>query len=88
MERMMSYQPNVINKGDYVEINGVTFIAKKDFNRLRDTKLVLIPVEDVKPRYYVANKGMDRFPEFKQKEREKLIELAQGMGLTHEKRDE
>lgn len=88
MERVMGYQPNVVNKGDYVEINGATFIAKKDFNRLRDNKLVLIPVEDVKPRYYVANEGKDRFSEFSEKQRKELIEWMQERGLTHEKRDE
>lgn len=87
MERMMGYQPNVVNKGDYVEINGVTFIAKKDFNRLRDAKLVLIPVEYEKPRYYVANEGKDRFPEFNEKQCKELIEWAQKRGLINEKRD-
>ena len=86
MERMMGYQPNIINKGDYVEINGAIFFAKKDFNRLRDNKLVLIPVEDTKPRYYVANKDMDRV-QFNQKEREKLIEWARESRLIYEKRD-
>ena len=55
----MGYQPNVVSKGDVVEINGCLFKVKNDFNRQRDSKLKLEYFGDVvaKERYY---KGMVR----------------------------
>ena len=50
----MAYQPNVVNAGDRVEINGVVFEVKRDFQLCRDRKLVLIPVKHER-RFFVAN---------------------------------
>ena len=56
----MAYQPNVVSAGDYVEINGVTFIAKKDFNLANgDRKLVLLPVKH-KRQYFNARTDRDK----------------------------
>ena len=56
----MGYAPNVVSAGDYVEINGVTFIAKKDFNLANgDKKLVLLSIEH-KKHYFKARTGRDK----------------------------
>ena len=50
----MGYQPNVVNKGDFVEINGIPFVVKKDFNKQKHTRLILIPIEYNNPQYFKA----------------------------------
>ena len=50
----MGYQPNVVNKGDFVEINGTAFIVKKDFNKLKHNKLILYPIRYNNPQYLKA----------------------------------
>ena len=50
----MGYQPNVLNKGDIVMINGYSFEALKDFNALKDCKMVLRRVEIPEKKYYIA----------------------------------
>ena len=55
----MGYQPNVVSKGDVVEINGALFVAKNDFNRLKGgSKLKLEYFGDVVTREY--HKGVVR----------------------------
>lgn len=47
----MSYQPNVISKGDIVIIGGCKFLAKNDFNkqmRHHHNRIVLEYIEDVR----------------------------------------
>ena len=44
----MGYQPNVVNKGDVLIINGRRFEAKKDFNAQTDTVLKLRLVKNEK----------------------------------------
>lgn len=46
----MGYQPNVVNKGDVLVINGRRFEATKDFNAQTDTVLKLRLVKHEKPR--------------------------------------
>lgn len=44
----MGYQPNVVSKGDIVEINGALFECRNDFNKLKgDIKLKLVYIGDV-----------------------------------------
>ena len=50
----MSYQPNVVNKGDIVVINGRTFEVVQDFNALKDKKLKLRMVRNETPRTHFA----------------------------------
>ncbi len=50
----MSYQPNVVNKGDVLIINGRRFEAKKDFNAQTDTVLKLRLVKNEKPKTIFA----------------------------------
>jgi hypothetical protein len=54
----MSYQPNVVSKGDVVEINGALFECKNDFNKLRDNKLKLVYIGEVVAKQY--HKGIIR----------------------------
>lgn len=54
----MGYQPNVVNKGDKLIINGRRFEATKDFNAQTDTVLKLRLVKDEKPKtIFVINEG-------------------------------
>lgn len=46
----MGYQPNVVNKGDVLVINGRRLEATKDFNAQTDTVLKLRLVKHEKPR--------------------------------------
>lgn len=46
----MGYQPNVINKGNVLLINGRRFEAIKDFNAQTDTILKLRLVKHEKPK--------------------------------------
>jgi hypothetical protein len=48
----MSYQPNVVSKGDVIEINGALFECKNDFNKLRDNKLKLVYIGEVVAKQY------------------------------------
>lgn len=48
----MSYQPNVVSKGDIIEINGALFECKTDFNKLRDNKLKLVYVGEMMTKKY------------------------------------
>ena len=50
----MGYQPNVLNKGDIVMINGYSFETLKDFNASKDYKIVLRRVEIPERKYYIA----------------------------------
>ena len=75
----MSYQPNVVNKGDYDEINGATFIAKKDFNLANgDRKLVLLPLEH-KKNYFKAQTGRDKI--MFDSERAIIEKIQKGFGI-------
>ena len=55
----MSYQPNIISKGDIVIIGGCKFLAKNDFNkqvRHHHNRVVLEYIEEVRePVVYNAN---------------------------------
>ena len=48
--KTMGYQPNVVNKGDVLLINGRRFEAIKDFNAQKDTVLKLRLIKNEKPR--------------------------------------
>jgi hypothetical protein len=50
----MGYQPNVVNKGDVLIINGRRFEATKDFNAQTDTVLKLRLVKHEKPRTIIC----------------------------------
>jgi hypothetical protein len=50
----MGYQPNVVNKGDVLIINGRRFEATKDFNAQTDTVLKLRLVKREKPRTIIC----------------------------------
>ena len=52
-EMVMGYQPNVVSKGDIVEINGSLFECKNDFNKLKgDKKLKLVYIGEVVAKTY------------------------------------
>lgn len=53
----MGYQPNILNKGDIVYINGVRLRAKYDFNN--DDKNLLLKREE-KPQTYVTFSGLGK----------------------------
>lgn len=54
----MGYQPNVVNKGDVLLINGRRFQAIKDFNAQKDTVLKLRLIKHEKPRtIFVIDEG-------------------------------
>ena len=48
--KTMGYQPNVVNKGDVLLINGRRFEAIKDFNAQKDSVLKLRLIKHEKPR--------------------------------------
>ena len=50
----MGYQPNVVNKGDVLMINGKRFKAIKDFNAQTDTVLKLRLVKHEKPKTIIV----------------------------------
>lgn len=50
----MSYQPNVVNKGDIVVINGRNFEVVQYFNALKDKKLKLRMIGNEAPRIHFA----------------------------------
>lgn len=70
----MSYQPNVVNKGDVLIINGRRFEAKKDFNALTDTVLKLRLVKNEKPKEIFVIDEEDE-------ERALLKRIREGKGL-------
>lgn len=70
----MSYQPNVVNKGDVLIINGRRFEAKKDFNALTDTVLKLRLIKNEKPKEIFVIDEEDE-------ERALLKRIREGKGL-------
>ncbi len=55
----MGYQPNVVNKGDMLIINGRRFEVTKDFNAQTDTVLKLRLVKREKPKtIFVIDEGV------------------------------
>ena len=50
----MGYQPNVVNKDDIVQINGVSFKVLNDFNNLKDKRLLLKRVDTPERKFYIA----------------------------------
>lgn len=53
----MGYQPNVVNQGDIIYINGVRFRAKYDFNLAKGDNNLLLKKEDI-PQTFVAYSGL------------------------------
>ena len=51
----MSYQPNILNAGDIVVINGERFRVKYDFNRAKGDKNLLLKFEESAPKEYRAD---------------------------------
>ena len=74
----MSYQPNVVNKGDVLIINGRRFEAKKDFNALTDTVLKLQLVKNEKPKEIFV---IDEWALLKSDELALLKRIREGKGL-------
>ena len=73
----MSYQPNVVNKGDVLIINGRRFEAKKDFNALTDTVLKLQLVKNEKPKeIFVIDEDDEEYEEWAL-----LKRIREGKGL-------
>lgn len=50
----MGYQPNVVNKDDIVQINGVSFKVLNDFNNLKNNMLFLKRVDVPERKFYIA----------------------------------
>lgn len=50
----MGYQPNVVNAGDIVYINGVRFRVRYDFNNARGDKNLLL-IREEEPKMYKAD---------------------------------
>ena len=74
----MSYQPNVVNKGDVLIINGRRFEVKKDFNALTDTVLKLQLVKNEKPKEMFV---IDEFVIKEYEEQALLKRIREGKGL-------
>lgn len=49
----MGYQPNVINKGDIIIINGTRFKALKDFNK-QTNNILKLKIINEKPKTYIV----------------------------------